>query len=102
MEVYDASIPAALLNSTCSCLANRQNLDGCNVLLFRVLLEPGDLVVTSPRELVEIPRTYVRFSLSFPEEDLCPVHEFSWWSLGRNAVSQTKDVEGCGGRLAYY
>ena len=31
---------AALLNSTCSCLANRQNLDGCNVLLFRVLLQP--------------------------------------------------------------
>ena len=31
---------AALFNSTCSCLANRQNLDGCNVLLFRVLLEP--------------------------------------------------------------
>ena len=31
---------AALSNSTCSCVANRQNLDGCNVLLFRVLLEP--------------------------------------------------------------
>ena len=30
----------------------------------------------------------VRFSLSFPEEDLCPVHEFSWWSLGRNAVGR--------------
>ena len=58
----------------------------------------GDLVVTSPRELVEIPRTYVRFSLSFPEEDLCLVHEFSWWSLGRNAVGRQmmgrKAVEG--------
>ena len=60
----------------------------------------GDLVVTSPRELVEIPRTYVRFSLSFPEKDLCLVHEFSWWSLGRNAVGQANDVEGCGRRLA--
>ena len=39
----------------------------------------GDLVVTSPRELVEIPRTYVRFFQSFPEEDLCPMHEFSMW-----------------------
>ena len=59
----------------------------------------GDLVVTSPRELVEIPRTLVRFSLSLPEEDLlCPVHEFSWWSLGRNAVDRQmmsrKAVEG--------
>ena len=52
----------------------------------------GDLVVTSPPEPVEIPRTYVRFSPSFPEEDLCPVHEFSWWSLGRNAVGQANDV----------
>ena len=25
------------------------------------------------------------------------MHEFSWWSLGRNAVSQANDVEGCGG-----
>ena len=48
----------------------------------------GELVVTSPRELVEIPRTYVRFTLSFPEEDLCPVHDFSWSSLGRNAVGR--------------
>ena len=46
------------------------------------------MVVTSPRELVEIPRTYIRFSLSFPEEDLCPVHEFSWWSLDRNTVDR--------------
>ena len=60
-----------------------------------------DLVVTSPRELVEIRRTLVRFSLSFPEDDLCPVHEFSWWSLGKNAVGQANDVQkGCGGRLA--
>ena len=25
---------------------------------------------------------------SFPEEGLYPVHEFSWWSLGRKAVDQ--------------
>ena len=47
---------------------------------------------------MEILRTLVRFSLSFPDEDLCPVHEFSWWSLGRNAVGQQmmcrKAVEG--------
>ena len=54
------------------------------------------VVVTSPREVVEIPRTYVRFYLSFSEEDLYPVHEFSWWSLGRNAVGQANDVKGCG------
>ena len=36
----------------------------------------GDLVVTSPRELVEISRTYARCFLSFPEEGLCHVHEF--------------------------
>ena len=63
-----------------------------------IIVFGGDLVVTSPRELVEIPRTYVRFSLSFPEEDLCPVHAFSWWSLGRNAVGRQmmgrKAVEG--------
>ena len=59
------------------------------------------MVVTSPRELIEIPRTYVRFSLSVPEEDLCPVHEFSCWFLGRNAVGQANDVnKACGGRLA--
>ena len=52
----------------------------------------GDLVVISPRELVEIPRTFVRFSLSFPKEDLFPVHEFSWLSLGRNAVGQANDA----------
>ena len=46
----------------------------------------GDLVVTFPRELVDTPRTLVRFSLSFPEEDLCLAHEFSSWSLGRNVV----------------
>ena len=51
----------------------------------------GDLVVTSPRELLEIRRTYVRFSLSFLDEDLCLVHEFFWWSLGRNAVGQAND-----------
>ena len=57
----------------------------------------GDLVFTSPRELVETPRTLVRYSLFFPEEDLRPVHEFSWWSLGRNAVGRQmmcKAVEG--------
>ena len=57
----------------------------------------GDLVVTSPRELVEIPRTYVRFSLSFPEEDLCPVHEFSSENyenaVGRQMMGR-KAVEG--------
>ena len=58
------------------------------------------LVVTSPREM--IPRTLVRFSPYFPEEDLCPMHEFSWWSLGRNAVGQANDVESCGGRLVDY
>ena len=40
----------------------------------------------------------MRFSLSFLEEGLCPVHEFSWWSLGRNAVGRQmmsrKAVEG--------
>ena len=59
-----------------------------NVFLRPILKADGDLVVTSPRELVEIPGTLVRFSLSFPEEDLCPVHEFSWWSLGRNVVGR--------------
>ncbi len=58
------------------------------ILLIYYLAISGRLVVTSPRESVEIPRTFVRFSLSFPEEDLCPVHEFSWWSLGRNAVGR--------------
>ena len=28
------------------------------------------------------------------------MHEFSWWSLGRNAVGQANDMKGCGGRLA--
>ena len=40
----------------------------------------------------------MRLSLSFLEEGLCPVHEFSWWSLGRNAVGRQmmsrKAVEG--------
>ena len=58
------------------------------MLLLRYRPHFWRLVVTSPRELVEIPRTFVRFSLTFPEEGLCPVHEFSWWSLGRNAVGR--------------
>ena len=37
---------------------------------------------------------------SFPMHT--PVHELSWWSLGRNAVGKANDVEGCGGRLADY
>ena len=28
----------------------------------------------------------------FPDEYLCLVHEFSWWSLDRNAVGQANDV----------
>ena len=84
---------------SCSGLPAR-NIYYSNILVTCVV--SGDFVVTSPRELVEIPRTYVRFYLSFPEEDLCPVHEFSWWSLDRNAASQQNDEEGCGGRLADY
>ena len=68
--------------------------------MYRYMNCYGDLVVTSPRELIEISRTLVKFSLSFLEEDLCLVHEFSWWSLGRNAVGQANDVECCGERLA--
>ena len=56
------------------------------MLLLRYRPHFWRLVVTSPRKLVETPRTYVRFSLSLPEEDLCLVHEFSWRYLDRNAV----------------
>ena len=28
------------------------------------------------------------------------MHEFSWWSVGRNAMGQANDMEGCSGKLA--